>query len=162
MNNQEGKKRYDILDKEVARYAYHEGFKSKGAWLNMFIFWTLLWMNLKEIVKDNAVEEFKEMATKAGSRTLDVVEEEGWKDFNQSDYNFAEYTKEKRAIDVKEVKSIKETCELLIINAETIIEEANKAAVGSRKDIVEIIERVCGRRFYYHLSLEAMDRNLNF
>ena len=162
MNNQEGKKRYDILDEEIARYAAHDGFKSKGPWANMYIFWTLLWMNLKEIVKDNAVEELKELAVKAGGSGLLVIEQEDAKDSNQSEYNFAKYTKEKRAIEVKEVKSIKETCELLILNAETIIEEANKAAVGSRKDIVEIIERVCERSFYYHLSLEAMDRNLVF
>ena len=133
MNNQDGKKRYKASDEEVLlRIPERKGNKRGRTWLVMDGHWTALLMNLKYFVENKAVEELKHDALDVADLAQEIIDQEEEKYDNYVSnaagmVNLQDFKNDLRIENEYEPKEILRTCQLLADNAETIIEEANKA-----------------------------------
>ena len=133
MNNQEGKKRYAAMDEEVLRHVpKRKGKKTEGTWVVMDLHWTAFLMNLGYFVENKAVEELKHDALDVAGLAQAIIDQEEEKYDNYVSnaagmVNLQDFKNDLRIENEYEPKEILRTCQLLADNAETIIEEANKA-----------------------------------
>lgn len=105
-----------------------KGFKAEKYWLEMDYLWTALNLDLKEIIRDGAVEELKKRAADVAATCRTVMEAEGTKleNYMNNDAgmtNLEMYLEKAKSDNEREVMKIYYPAIYLIEHAEEVIRD---------------------------------------